>query len=161
MLLWRKFQMAPHTIVQIMCGYLAVTGCAWTMASVATGSLQLADPSFVTIAMCAGFFLRSIVAVSTPPLAVVNAVVALGATILFSSNPQISFAVDAMAGLMVVYSVAITEKSLFAGRGRLALEWQAKKALNFVDEFENSGRGWFWETDFAWHIVLCFAAACR
>ena len=27
------------------------------------------------------------------------------------------------------------------------LEAQARKALNFVDEFENSGRGWFWETD--------------
>jgi diguanylate cyclase (GGDEF)-like protein len=52
-----------------------------------------------------------------------------------------------MAALMVVYSVAITERSLYSGRSRLALEWQAKKALNFVDEFENSGRGWFWETD--------------
>jgi diguanylate cyclase (GGDEF)-like protein len=48
---------------------------------------------------------------------------------------------------MIVYSAAITQKSLFEGRRRLALEWQAKKALNFVDEFENSGRGWFWETD--------------
>jgi diguanylate cyclase (GGDEF)-like protein len=66
---------------------------------------------------------------------------------LFAQNLQVTFAIDAMAGLMVVYSLAITEKSLFAGRRRLALEWQAKKALNFVDEFENSGRGWFWETD--------------
>ena len=27
------------------------------------------------------------------------------------------------------------------------LEAQARKAQHFVDEFENSGRGWFWETD--------------
>ena len=33
------------------------------------------------------------------------------------------------------------------GRIRLKLEAQARKALHFVDEFENSGRGWFWETD--------------
>jgi diguanylate cyclase (GGDEF)-like protein len=97
--------------------------------------------------MCAGFFLRSIVAVPMPPLAVVNAFVALGATAVFSSDLQVTFAVDAMAVLMIVYSAAITQKSLFEGRRRLALEWQAKKALNFVDEFENSGRGWFWETD--------------
>jgi diguanylate cyclase (GGDEF)-like protein len=139
--------MAPHTIFRTMCGYLAVTGGAWTLASVAAGSSHVADGSFVTIAMCAGFFLRSIVAVSTPPLAVINAVVALAATTFYSHDPQITFAIDAMAALMVVYSVAITERSLFAGRSRLALEWQAKKALNFVDEFENSGRGWFWETD--------------
>jgi diguanylate cyclase (GGDEF)-like protein len=147
MLLWRRLQLLPHTVVRIMCGYLAATGCSWSIASLASGSLQLADPSFVTIAMCAGFFLRSIVAVPTPPLAVVNALVAFVATALFSSNLEVNFAIDAMAALMVVYSVAITEKSLFAGRSRLALQWQAKKALNFVDEFENSGRGWFWETD--------------
>src|SRR5438067_1332002 len=39
-----------------------------------------------------------------------------------------ALAVDAVAGLIVLY-------------------WQAKKALNIIDEFENSGRGWFWETD--------------
>ena len=147
MVLWRKLQMSPHTIFRVMCGYLAATGSAWTMASVATGSSHLAGSSFVTIAMCAGFFLRSIVAVSIPPLAVMNALVALAATTFFSHDLQVTFAIDVMAALLVVYSVAITERSLYAGRSRLALEWQAKKALNFVDEFENSGRGWFWETD--------------
>jgi len=146
MLVWRRLQIPPHTLVRIMCGYLAATGCSWTMASAAS-SLQIADPSFVTIVMCAGFFLRSIVAVPTPPLAIVNALVGFAATALFSSNLELNFVIDAMAALMIVYSVAITERSLFAGRSRLALEWQAKKALNFVDEFENSGRGWFWETD--------------
>ena len=147
MLFWRRLQLAPHTVVRIMCGYLAATGCAWTMASVAAGSLELAGASFVTIAMCGGFFLRSIVAVPMPPLAVINALVAFATTTLFSKNFQVTLVIDAMAALMIAYSVAITEKSLFAGRRRLALEWQAKKALNFVDEFENSGRGWFWETD--------------
>src|SRR5436305_1429720 len=51
------------------------------------------------------------------------------------------------AHVMVAYSVALTRETIARGRRRLALEWQAKKALNFVDEFENSGRGWFWETD--------------
>ncbi len=49
---------------------------------------------------------------------------------------------------MAVYSVANTRE--IHRRGTLAV-WQSsgrrRKALNFVDEFENSGRGWFWETD--------------
>ena len=147
MLFWRRLTMAPHTVVRIMCFYLAATGGLWTTASVATGSLQLADAAFVTEAMAAGFFLRSIVAVPSPPLAVINALVAAATTALFSSNLQITFSINALALLMVGYSVLITQKTLFAGRKRLALEWQATKALNFVDEFENSGRGWFWETD--------------
>src|SRR5436190_22401100 len=146
-LYWRKLHMTPHTVVRIMCGYLAATGMLWSIASVAAGSFHLASASFVTIAMAAGFFLRSIIAVPSPPLAVVNAGVAFIATILFSHNAEVTFAIDALALLMVVYSVLITQKTMFAGRNRLALEWQAKKALNFVDEFENSGRGWFWETD--------------
>ena len=144
---WRKLGMSPHTVVRIMCGYLAGTGFLWAIGSAAAGSAELASASFVTVAMASGFFLRSIVSVPSPPLAVVNALVAVVATALFSSNGEVSFAIDVLALLMVVYSILITQKTLFAGRTRLALEWQAKKALNFVDEFENSGRGWFWETD--------------
>src|SRR6478672_6675124 len=144
---WRKFQMAPHNVVRIMCGYLVGMGLLWSIGSGAAGSAQLAGASFVTVAMAAGFFLRSIVSVPSPPLAIVNAFIAFVSTALYSNNGEVTFAIDVLAVLMVVYSILITQKTLFAGRTRLALEWQAKKALNFVDEFENSGRGWFWETD--------------
>ena len=147
MLMWRKLQIAPHIVTRVMCAYLAATGSLWTIASIASGSLLAGDPGFVTLAMSGGFFVRSIVAAPAPPLAVVNAVVALTSTAFFSRNLEASFAISGMALAMVIYSVVITQKTLVAGRRRLAIEWQAKKALNFVDEFENSGRGWFWETD--------------
>src|SRR5437763_1571742 len=146
-LFWRRLRMQTHTVVRLMCGYLASTGILWSIASSTAGSSQLATASYVTIAVAAGFFLRSIIAYPSPPLAVVNALCAFVGTALFSPSAQATFATDVLALLMVVYSLVVTQKSLFAGRRRLALEWQAKKALNFVDEFENSGRGWFWETD--------------
>jgi diguanylate cyclase (GGDEF)-like protein len=144
---WRRMQMAPHTVGRLLCGYLASVGTLWTMSSVASGGLALNDPAFVTLAMTTGFFIPSIVAVASPPLAVINAVVAVVASLLFSKNPAVAFAIDMLAAVMVAYSVANTRESLSRGRRRLAVEWQAQKALNFVDEFENSGRGWFWETD--------------
>ncbi|HYX45344.1 MAG TPA: hypothetical protein VE820_00750, partial [Sphingomicrobium sp.] len=144
---WRRLQMAPHTVGRVMCGYLAAIGGLWAISSVEAGNLALNDPSFVTLAMTTGFFVRSIVAVSAPPFAIINALVAIAATIFFSSNPAITFAIDALAVVMIAYSVGNTRETLQRGRRRLAVEWQAKKALNFVDEFENSGRGWFWETD--------------
>jgi len=146
-LFWRKLSLAPHTLVRILCAYLAGTGILWSFGSAAAGSAELASASFVTIAMASGFLLRSVVSVPSPPLAVVNTGVAFVTTALFSKNIEVTFAIDVLALLMVVYSVLITQKTLFSGRTRLSLEWQAKKALNFVDEFENSGRGWFWETD--------------
>jgi diguanylate cyclase (GGDEF)-like protein len=144
---WRRLQLTPHTVGRLMCAYLASTGVLWTMSSVAAGGLALTDPSFVTLAMAIGFFIRSIVAVAAPPMAIVNVVVALAAALLFSRNLAITFAIVSLGLVLVAYSVANTRETLARGRRRLAVEWQASKALNFVDEFENSGRGWFWETD--------------
>ena len=147
LLAWRRFKMAPHTIGRLMCGYIILTGVLWAMCSVGAGELHLKDASFVSLAMVSAFFVRSIAAIVSPPLAIINALVAIAATFLFSRNPEITFAVDSIALVMVAYSVANTRETIARGRRRLGLEWQAKKALNFVDEFENSGRGWFWETD--------------
>ncbi|MEP7131174.1 MAG: EAL domain-containing protein [Sphingomicrobium sp.] len=147
LLLWRRMQMSPHTVGRVMCGYIGGTGVLWTMSSVAAGALHIADLGFVTLAMASGFFVRSMAAIACPPMAIVSALVAFASTAFFSRNPEITFAIDAMALVMVAYSVANTRGTIARGRRRLAVEWQAKKALNFVEEFENSGRGWFWETD--------------
>ena len=143
----RRLKMASHTVARLMAGYIGTTGLLWMLASAATGALQIRDLAFVTLAMATGFFIRSIISVASPPLAIVNAAIAAFATILFSRDPLVSFAINSLALSMVVYSTAVTRKAIAGGRRRLAVEWQAKKALNFVDEFENSGRGWFWETD--------------
>jgi diguanylate cyclase (GGDEF)-like protein len=147
MMLWRRLQMAPHTVTRLMCGYVALTGVLWMLSGAGVGHLNIRDTGFATVAMVAGFFIRSIVSIASPPVAIINAVVAVASTAFLSGNTLVTFAVDALALLMVVYSVAVTQEALAAGRRRLAVEWQAKKALNFVDEFEVSGRGWFWETD--------------
>jgi diguanylate cyclase (GGDEF)-like protein len=144
---WRRLQMAPHTVTRLMCGYVGLTGILWMVASSGMRDLHLQDGGFATLAVVSGFFIRSMVSIASPPLAIINAVVAAIATALFAPTLLVTFIVDALALVMVIYSVAVTEEGVAAGRRRLALEWQAKKALNFVDEFENSGRGWFWETD--------------
>jgi diguanylate cyclase (GGDEF)-like protein len=144
---WRRVQMSPHTVTRVMCGYIGVTGILWMLSSAAMRNIGLHDGGFATLAVVSGFFIRSIVSIGSPPMAIINAAVAIIATALFAPTMLVTLVVDALALAMVIYSIAVTEESVAAGRRRLALEWQAKKALNFVDEFENSGRGWFWETD--------------
>jgi diguanylate cyclase (GGDEF)-like protein len=144
---WRRIQMAPHTVGRLMCGYLLCAGALSSTWDMASAGLELKDPAFLTLAMTTGFFVRSVIAVASPPLAIINGAVALGATLFFSASAPVSFAIGALAVAMAAYSIGNTRESLSRGRRRLAIEWQASKALNFVDEFENSGRGWFWETD--------------
>src|SRR5206468_8702361 len=89
----------------------------------------------------------AVASVGSPPLAVVNAIVIMITSLLYGHDAGVMVVLDALGVIMVAYSVAATRETVAAGRRRLGVEWQARKALNFVDEFENSGRGWVWETD--------------
>ncbi len=147
MLSLRRLQLAPHSVARLMCGYIVLTGVLWMLSSASVRDLNLRDTGFVTVAIVSAFFIRSTVSIASPPMAILNAIVTVIGTTLFSPGAFTAVAIDGISVLMVVYSLAVTQESLAAGRRRLAVESQAKKALNFVDEFENSGRGWFWETD--------------
>ncbi|HWU93092.1 MAG TPA: EAL domain-containing protein [Sphingomicrobium sp.] len=144
---WRGLQFAPHTIGRLMCGYVAATGLCCTFAIGASQTLNAQAGAFAIVALAVGLLIRCIASVTSPPLAVINVVVALVSTPLLSANLLASCVSNALALLVLAYTIAITRKSIAGGRKRLGVEWQAQKALNFVDEFENTGRGWFWETD--------------
>ncbi|MEQ7874863.1 EAL domain-containing protein [Sphingomonas sp. ASV193] len=89
----------------------------------------------------------AIVSIESPPLAVVSAVVGTIGTALFSDNPLFAGSIAALSLLVVGYSVVGARTMIANARQRLALAHEARKALHFVTEFENSGRGWFWETN--------------
>jgi diguanylate cyclase (GGDEF)-like protein len=91
--------------------------------------------------------MRTIVSISSPPLLLVNAVVSVFAAAMLAGSPLIPVGVAILSLALFAYSVASARSFIAAGRKRLRLEAQARKAQHFVDEFESSGRGWFWETD--------------
>jgi diguanylate cyclase (GGDEF)-like protein len=144
----RRFGFASHSVVRCLCAYVALSGLIWTWFG-----QTVQDDAFVTpiaaaqIILSAGISMGTIVSISSPPLALVNAVVATFAAIVLADSPLIPAGVAILSLVLLAYSIAGTRKIIDTGRIRLKLEAQARKALHFVDEFENSGRGWFWETD--------------
>ena len=145
---WRhKLELPPHTVARAMCAYLAGSGVLWTMFGVAV-TINAPEPlPVLPVAICAGIAMGAIVAVASPPLAVVSAFVATGSAAFFTSLPIVPVGVALLSFLIVAYSVAAVRTIIAAGRRRLNLDAEARKALTFVDEFENTGRGWFWETN--------------
>jgi predicted signal transduction protein with EAL and GGDEF domain len=143
-----RFSFSPHHVVQSLCGYVFLSGLLWTWFG-----QTVADDAFIVpiaapqIILCAGISMGAIVSISSPPLALVNALVATFAAVVLAKSPLISSGVAILSLMLIAYSIAGTRKVIATGRIRLKLEAQARKALHFVDEFENSGRGWFWETD--------------
>ena len=150
MLLRRRVDLPSHHVVRALCAYVAVSGLLWTW----FGNTVQDDRFIIPIAaaqiiLCAGISMGTIVSISAPPLAAVNAIVATFAAFVLADSPLIGFGVAILSLALVAYSIAGTRQIIATGRIRLKLEAQARKALHFVDEFENSGRGWFWETDYA------------
>ena len=148
LVLRHRFKFQPHTIVRGLCAYLATAGLLWIwFGQTVQDDLFTAPISAAQIVMCAGIAMGAIVSIGSPPLALVNAIVSAAAAIVLANISPVPIGVEILSLVLVAYSIAGTRKVLVAGRGRLRLDRLARKALRFVDEFENSGRGWFWETD--------------
>ena len=147
MVLWRKLQLAPHTVVRFMCAYLGATGHA--------GTARQRRERFAQVrrsVVCHGCDVRRLL--RTLGCCCSRTSARDRQRICRSNDDGALLAQPARDLLDQQHGLADGRlqrshdpEDPVAGRRRLAIEWQAKKALNFVDEFENSGRGWFWETD--------------
>jgi diguanylate cyclase (GGDEF)-like protein len=144
----KRFELAPHTAFRFLCVYIGMAGLLWTWFG-----YTVADDKFITalaaapIAMAVGIAMRAIVSISSPPMALVNVIVSIAAAALLAGSPLVPGGVAILSLVLFSYSIVGARNFIATGRKRLRLEAQARKAQHFVDEFENSGRGWFWETD--------------
>ena len=144
----RRFELAPRLLVRGLAVYLAGISALWIWFGAAVADDRFAQQfAAEPVAMGAAFAMGAIVSIGSPPLALVDLVGVLAAALLLSPTPLIPMSAAALSIALMAYSVAGCKSIIAAGRRRLKLEEQARKAQRFVDEFEASGRGWFWETD--------------
>jgi len=147
---YRRFGLAPHSIGRVTMGYLAASGVLWMLFAGAAAKFGGLDrTSFLPLVLGAGITMRSLVSFGSPPLAILNALVATVGAFLFSGSTEVTATIGVLSLLTVGYSVTVTRLMLANARRRLQLDHLAQKALHFVEEFEASGRGWFWETNSA------------
>jgi diguanylate cyclase (GGDEF)-like protein len=148
MLVRHRYNVAPHMIVRGLCLYLTAVGLLWTwFGETVADDVFVVAISAAQVAMVGGVVMGAIASISSPPLALVNTVVAAFAAVVLATSPLIPAGIEILSLVLVAYSVAGTRKIIATGRERLKLDTLARKALRFIDEFENSGRGWFWETN--------------
>jgi len=143
-----RWNIAPHVITRSLCVYLAASGILWMLfSSSMPHNLVEANADFLALSLGVGVTVTAIVSISSPAASAVNGVIAVLGAILFAGANAIAGGVAALSLVTLAYSVAGARTMLAAARQRLHLDAQARKALRFVHEFENSGRGWFWETN--------------
>jgi diguanylate cyclase (GGDEF)-like protein len=143
-----QLRLSPRTLSAGLCGYIGISGALWLAYGVTLAcTLNSSSIGFIALSFGAGLGAAAIVSISSPPVAITNALVAITGSFAVSDRPEVLAGIGFLAIINIAYSVAGARSVLSNARARLRLEAQARKALQFVDEFENSGRGWFWETN--------------
>ena len=138
----------PHQVVRLWGAFALAIGTLWcALIQFGLPADPAAVSSIVYASLLGAFCLTVVAFVSIPALLVVSYLAAVVAFLLFSTDREV-------LGLLVAFGGCLFGASIFGARGaliaagrQLTNEYQAKKAARFVGEFEQSGRGWFWETD--------------
>ena len=142
----KRIGLSPSTTARLVIAWFGATGLMWMLFGSAAYA-GLGESSFLPLALGAGLAVKAMLSIGSPPAAIINALMATIGINLFSDDPLLTVAIPLLGLASAGYSIVITRMMLGSARRRLILDWQANKALNFVEEFENSGRGWFWETN--------------
>jgi diguanylate cyclase (GGDEF)-like protein len=132
-----------HNAIRASAYYaLAVSG-AWCAACVIIGDQGNGASS---IALLGGLLAVPLAFIAFPGIVAVGAVAAVCATYLLWRDP-IAAALAGLLGLALVHlSLRRSTDAFVQLRRRLETEWSAQRANRFIEEFEQAGRGWFWET---------------
>lgn len=143
-----RLGLASHVVIRGLCFYLAATGVLWLLfGSLATEGPGAVDAGTTAALIGSGMAVTAVVAVNSPPLAIINFFVAGITAALFAPSPLVAARIAGVSAILLGYSIAGARTIIAAGRKRKKLDDEASKAVRFVAEFENSGRGWFWETN--------------
>ena len=144
-----RLELEPRTTTLALVGLVGIASALMTVfgRNVATLPTMAHGPlldMLVGTSIAAG----AVVAIGSPAMTLVSAVVGIGGSILFNGNPAFTGAIVVLTLMLVGFSAITARTMIVTARARLRLDQEARKALHFVNEFENSGRGWFWETNY-------------
>ena len=143
-----RFDISPRSVTFAMSLAVFASCSLWSLFGNAAGHLPYSSESGILSLVIGSVIVASAVAVSSSPaLAVVCSFVGTMGAAIFSGDPAVVGGIATMSMVVVAYSVGSARKMIATARQRLTLDNEAHKALQFVTEFENSGRGWFWETN--------------
>ena len=143
----RRYDLAPRTVTLLMCLMLAVITISWAGFGILAATIPTAGGTLIPLVVGSGIVACAVAVIPSPPLAVTAAFVGAVSAAIWSGDPNFTGGIAVLSLVLVAYSVISARSMITNARERLKLDHEAHKALHFVNEFENTGRGWFWETN--------------
>jgi diguanylate cyclase (GGDEF)-like protein len=128
--------------------HIFATGLLWlTAAAAVTHSFPASPPLAVRALVVAGAGAAIPIVFASPLVLLVACIATCAAAAAIGCDPMLLSIGGGLTILLTGLSLFRAREQLGAAASRLALEDEARKARRFVEDFEGSGRGWFWETD--------------
>ena len=138
---------SAKTVTWWMCAMAAVSTAAWCLFGYVAAQGATMQDVGLSVLIGGGIVACVVAVISSPPLAVTCALTGTLCAAYFQDSPMMTIGSAMLSLVFVVYSVLSARTTINVARERLSLDQEAHKALQFVNEFEMSGRGWFWETN--------------
>ncbi|MGQ0590138.1 MAG: putative bifunctional diguanylate cyclase/phosphodiesterase [Sphingosinicella sp.] len=134
----------PTAATRAAAAYALVASGIWGAAVVLLGAGQ--GSLIGDIAMLGGLLAVPLAFISSPAIAALGSLAGIVAVALRWGDPLAVGAAALFAGCFVRLSLGRFADGLAQMKRRMAIDWNAQRANRFIEEFEQAGRGWFWET---------------
>jgi diguanylate cyclase (GGDEF)-like protein len=137
--------LVPHAATRGAAAYAILANLLW--GAVAWGAPGAAhDPMLVDIALVGGIIALPVAFLTFPGLTLLGCLGCGLKIFLLSRDPQAGVAAASLSVCLIWLSLRRTYDQAALLRRRMEVHWNAQRAARFIEEFEQSGRGWFWET---------------
>ncbi len=152
---------APHRIIRAAGLYAVLGSLLWILLiDGVTSSGALINPS-MRAPLIAGMAVPLIAFISVPGLVLISCFMAIGAAAWFGLPAPMFILIVLLSLSLCGLSVLRARDAIAWAHRRVELDWHALQASRFVADFEESGRGWFWETNADGAITYVSAALAR
>ncbi|HEX8527153.1 EAL domain-containing protein, partial [Allosphingosinicella sp.] len=138
----------PHLLTRLTALYALLGAILWLVVVAATVEAGVGSASgSAQAAMIAGMAATITAFMSVPALLIISCSGAVAAAALFTQGWSILAMSAAFSACLAALSLVRARDSILAANQRLIADWESGQAARFVAAFEQSGRGWFWETN--------------
>jgi diguanylate cyclase (GGDEF)-like protein len=143
----RRRSLKPYQAVRLAAAHAVATAGLWGLAIVSALGGGAGDSILAQAALVAGIGVAIPAYFTIPALLSLNCLTTVGWLALLDSEHPLVGIGAAVSFYLVGLGLYRARDLIFSAHRRLAIEWEAKKARRFVTDYEESGRGWFWETN--------------
>ncbi len=137
----------PHVAIRCAALYALIANAAWcAVIGIAVGTHAI-EPLMVDLALICGTLAVPVGFMSFPALAGIGSLSCVAAFYLIWQDEPTAAAALVLAMIFVWLTLERSANQRELLRQRLESEWNAQRAARFIDEYEQGGHGWFWETN--------------